>query len=112
MYKISPEVSFFINEWVYAASLILAFSFPILRGIGRKCFGVRPAFKQENFRHDVGGGFIFPYFMLMTISPMLAETHIESHAYALAGIYGMFVIFTDLIDVGRGSHTRTRHDDE
>ena len=111
MYHFSPELSATINEWVFPTSLLLAVVFPITRGACRKFSGVKPAFKEENIKHDMGGGMVLPHFLMIVFSPMFTETHIDGDAYALAGLYGIYFLCRDLVDVGRGLHSRTRHND-
>jgi hypothetical protein len=82
---------------------MLAIVFPIIRAIIRKSEGIEPAVKRENLGHDIGGGFILPHFVILVISPMIPGITLNSYALALAGLYGLYVVITDLVEAGHGN---------
>lgn len=49
-------------------------------------------------KHDVANGLLLPYFFLLAISPMINGIYIDKKAIIMAGIYGIIMIYTDLID--------------
>ena len=113
MLQIPPVVAEFITESLYPVSLLLAVTFPFLRAFGRYKCNAKPAFLKQNVAQDVGGGFVLPHFIVIAISPMSPGllTHIEGHAYALAGLLGAFIVVTDLVDHSRNPASRGRKTD-
>lgn len=113
MVILPPVIADFITESLYPVSLILAVTFPFLRAFGRYKCNARPAFLKQNVAQDVGGGFVLPHFIVIAISPMSPGllTHIEGHAYALAGLLGAFIVVSDLIDHNRNPNSRDRKND-
>lgn len=98
-----PDWAPFIAEVVHPLSIVLAILFPIIRAIVRKADGIQPAFKRENLGHDIGGGFILPHFVILVVSPMIPGIILNSHALALAGLYGIYVVIADLVEAGHGN---------
>ncbi|MBI3431460.1 MAG: hypothetical protein HY018_04500 [Hydrogenophilales bacterium] len=89
-----------VITWLYPAALLLAIIFPFLRALLRRVCCVQPYFTKKNVMHDVSGGFVIPHFVAIAVSPMYPPllSHIEGHAYALAGLMGAFYVIADLAD--------------
>ena len=94
----------FIAEMVHPLSIVLAILFPVMRAIIRKAEGIQPAFKRENLGHDIGSGLILPHFVTLVMSSMIPGIILNSHALALAGLYGIYVVIANLVDAGHGNH--------
>jgi len=103
MFTIPPDWTPFIAEMVHPLSIVLAILFPIIRAIVREAEGVQPAFKRENLGHDIGSGFILPHFLILVLSFMIPGIILNSHALALAGLYGFYIVIADLVEAGHGS---------
>lgn len=101
-----------INALADKCALAFCIIFPFIRALFRKYKGIEPAFKASNVRHDIANGLLLPYFVLIAISPVFKGVHIDKHAMALAGIYGIIMILTDLVDHSvRSPLSRTRKSD-
>ena len=89
-------------EWLLPAALVLAAIFPFLRAGIRKCQGVVPCFVSRNVVNDVAGGFLIPQYGVLILSPLYPAglTHIEPHAFLLAGVMGFVYTLSDLMEKG------------